>query len=246
MKPKDIPQHPPKDLPQQAPQEPSQQLPLVGNDELRRWSQALAGIARTGLAFTKNGYERERFEEVLHVAADMAAVLSGGWGPNRFVEEWMKSVGEGIAGYVTPKVAVGAVVSNENGEILLIQRADSGIWLYPTGWADVGYSPSEIVVKEVEEETGIICEVQRPIAIHDGMRRGFTTVPMYSLVFLCRAVGGQLTPHPLECADLGFFGPNNLPAKMTGNEWWLEHAFASINDETTPFLFDPPRNPPWG
>ena len=45
----------------------------------------------------------------------------------------MKSVGEGVAGYVTPKVAVGAVVGNDDGEILLVQRADSGIWLYPTG-----------------------------------------------------------------------------------------------------------------
>ena len=48
--------------------------------------------------------------------------------------------------------AVGAVVGNDDGEILLIQRADSGRWLYPTGWADVGYSASEVVVKEVAEK----------------------------------------------------------------------------------------------
>ena len=52
-------------------------------------------------------------------------------------------------------VAIGAVVGNDDGEILLVQRADSGIWLYPTGWADVGYSPAEVAVKEVEEETGL-------------------------------------------------------------------------------------------
>ena len=62
------------------------------------------------------------------------------------------------AGYVTPKVAVAAVVGNDAGEILLTQRADSGIWLYPVGWADVGYSPSEVAVKEVYEETGIEVE----------------------------------------------------------------------------------------
>ena len=75
----------------------------------------------------------------------------------------MESIGEGVPGYVTPKVAIGAVVGNDEGEILLVQRADSGVWLYPTGWADVGYSPAEVAVKEVEEETGIHCEpVQRP------------------------------------------------------------------------------------
>ena len=42
------------------------------------------------------------------------------------VEEWLKMVGEGVAGYVTPKVAVGAVVGNDAGEILLIQRGDTG------------------------------------------------------------------------------------------------------------------------
>ncbi len=219
--------------------------PVVGEDDLRRWSEALAGIARTGLAFTDNQYEQERFEEVLHVAADMAATLSAGWTPDNFVAEWMKSVGDGVPGYVTPKVAVGAVVGNDHGEILLVQRADSGVWLYPTGWADVGYSPSEVVVKEVQEETGIECEVERPIAIHDGLRRGFTTVPMYSMVFLCRAVGGQLDPHPLECRDVGFFGPHNLPDGVHGSDWWLSHSFSAIRGEPIEFLFDHPRTPPW-
>ena len=108
----------------------------------------------------------------------------------------MKGVGEGVAGYVTPKVAVGAVVHNDAGEILLVQRADSGIWLYPTGWADVGYSASEIAVKEVKEETGIDCTPVRLIALLDGLRLGFTSVPLYSLVFLCRATGGELDGPP--------------------------------------------------
>jgi hypothetical protein len=54
----------------------------------------------------------------------------------------MQSVGDGVAGYVTPKVAVGAVVHNDGRRDPPVQRADSGIWLYPTGWADVGYSAS--------------------------------------------------------------------------------------------------------
>ena len=106
----------------------------------------------------------------------------------------MATVGKGVPGYVTPKVAVGAAVGNDKGELLLIQRADSGIWLYPTGWCDVGYSAAEVVVKEVEEETGIEVEPIRLIAVLDGLRLGFTRVPLYSLLFYCRAVGGSLTP----------------------------------------------------
>ena len=166
--------------------------------DLIRWSEALAGIAKTGLGFTESLYERERFEEVLAVAADIAHAAAGDFDPDHQIEEWLGQVGQGVPGYVTPKVGVAAVVGNDKGEILLVQRADSGIWLYPTGWADIGYSASEVAVKEVREETGIECEVLRMIGVLDGLRLGFTRVPMYLLVFHCRAVGGALERHPLE------------------------------------------------
>ena len=124
----------------------------------------------------------------------------------------MSQVGEGVAGYVTPKVAVGAAVGNDKGEMLLVQRADSGVWLYPTGWADVGYSAAEVVVKEVLEETGIEAEPVRLIAVLDGLRLGFTRIPLYSLVFQCRAIGGELKAHPLECREVGWFALDSLPA----------------------------------
>jgi ADP-ribose pyrophosphatase YjhB (NUDIX family) len=157
----------------------------------------------------------------------------------------MATIGNGVPGYVTPKIAVGAVVGNDHGEILLVQRADSGIWLYPTGWADVGYSASEVVVKEVHEETGIEVEVERLIAVLDGLRLGFTRVPLYSLIFHCRAVGGALERHPLECADVGWFGPGDLPEPLAGYSLWGERAFAAIRGEPLDVMFDRPRTPPW-
>src|SRR3954451_1413360 len=175
----------------------------VSAQDLVRWSEALSGIARTGLGFTESLYERERFEEILKVAADMRVAAGHELESEVLLEEWMKIVGSGVPGYVTPKVAVGAVVGNDRGEILLVQRGDSGVWLYPTGWADVGYSASEVVVKEVLEETGIEAEPIRLMAVLDGMRMGFTSIPLYSLVFHCRAVGGTLQAHPLECRDVG-------------------------------------------
>ena len=168
--------------------------------DLVRWSESLAAIARTGLGFTESLYERERFEEVLHVAGDIKAAADEALEVRRerdhFVQEWMESIGEGVPGYVTPKVAIGAVVGNEAGEILLVRRADSGVWLYPTGWADVGYSPSEVVVKEVHEETGIHCDPVQLLAVIDGQRMGFTRFAMYLLLFHCTATGGDLARPP--------------------------------------------------
>ena len=213
-----------------------------------RWAETLAAIARTGLGFTKVLYERERFEEVLKVAAEIRYSASSGnddLEPDERVKEWLATVGSGVAGYVTPKVTVGAVVGNDEEELLLVQRADSGRWLYPTGWADVGYSASEVVVKEVVEETGIACEVVQPIAILDGMRLGFTGIPLYSLVFHCRMTGGELRPHPLECSDVGFFAEGDLPEGTVAPDQWADQAFAAIRGEPVEVNFDRPRDPVW-
>lgn len=215
---------------------------------LLRWSESLAAIARTGLGFTESLYERERFEEILRVAADIRAAADGepaSAGTDGLVEEWMRQVGKGVPGYVTPKVAVGAAVGNDEGQLLLIQRADSGVWLYPTGWCDVGYSAAEVVVKEVKEETGIDAEPVRLIAVLDGLRLGFTRVPLYSLVFHCRAVGGKLEPHPLECRDVGWFAEGALPSPLAGVERWGEHVFAALRGEHRDVLYDRVREPMW-
>ena len=172
--------------------------PPISAVDLLRWAETLSGIARTGLGFTQSLYEKERFEEVLKVAADIRAAAIEEAESDVLFEEWLATVGEGVAGYVTPKVAVAAIVGNDRGEILLTQRSDSGVWLYPVGWADVGYSPAEIAIKEVYEETGIEVEVKSLVAVFDGLRLGFARLPMYSIVFHCRVLGGELRGHPLE------------------------------------------------
>ncbi len=227
-----------------TPQGRSEPRPASEADILR-WAETLAGIARTGLGFTESLYERERFEEVLAVAADIKAHSTVGIDTDHQVQEWLDRVGSGVAGYVTPKITVGAVVGDDAGRLLLVQRLDSGYWLYPTGWADVGYSPSEIAVKEVIEETGIECEVVRPIAVLDGMRRGYTRIPLVSVVFHCRMTGGELKPHPLECSDVGFFAEDDLPDPTARADLWAPMAFSAIRGEPVEVMFDKPRDAPW-
>jgi ADP-ribose pyrophosphatase YjhB (NUDIX family) len=225
-----------------------------GAAALHRWSETLASIAKTGLGFTDNNFEAERYEEILAVAADIRVAAdhlsderteAESVAADELKASWLRNVGSGVPGYVTPKVAIGAVVGDDQGRLLLIQRADSGVWLYPTGWADVGYSPAEVAIKEVQEETGIQCEVIRPLAILDGLRAGFSRVPLYSLVFLCRAVGGTLSPHPQECLDAGWFGRDELPEPIASFDRWGESAFAAIAGLEDGVLFDQPRNPVW-
>lgn len=220
--------------------------------DLARWSDTLAAIARTGLGFSDSLFERERYEEILHVAADIKAVASElveqvevRREADHFVQEWLDNVGEGVPGYITPKVAIGAVVGNDAGQMLLVQRADSGVWLYPTGWADVGYSPAEVAVKEVAEETGVECEPQRLLAVIDGQRMGFSRFAMYMLLFHCHATGGELSGHPLEVSDVGWFSERTLPEATVGAQWWGPMAFAAIRGDEIQTSFDPVRSPVW-
>ena len=236
------PNEPTHDPAHQPTHDPAHQVSAV---DLVRWAETLSGIARTGLGFTQSLYEKERFEEVLKVASDIRAAAIEEAEADALFEEWLSTVGEGVAGYVTPKVAVAAIVANDNKEILLTQRADSGVWLYPVGWADVGYSPAEVAVKEVFEETGIEVEVESLIACFDGLRLGFARLPMYSLLFHCRVVGGELKGHPLETRDVGFYGRDALPWPLAGAGRWLDTAFAAIDGEGRACDFDLPRDPPW-
>ena len=216
---------------------------------LVRWSETLAAIARTGMAFTQSLYEKERYEEVLKVAGDIKASIEDAIETQReqdhFVQEWMESIGEGVPGYVTPKVAVGAIVGNDDGDILLIRRRESGVWLYPTGWADVGYSPAEVAMKEVEEEAGIIAEPVQLLGVVDGMRMGFSRFGMYMLVFHLHAVGGELAGHPLETSGVGWFKRDALPDPTAGVQWWGDMAFNAIAGHRGAATFDEPRPDIW-
>ncbi len=215
----------------------------MDNRAVLAWSSRLAAIAQTGLAFTESLYERERYEEVILVASEMRArALGNGNEPVEFFEEFLAGVGKGVPGYVTPKCAVGAVVVDADRRLLLVKRSDSGIWLYPTGWTDVGYSPSEVVVKEVREETGIDVVPGRLLAVVDGMQRGAVSNPWYSLVFLCDPRDGTLVGHPLEVLDVGWFGRENLPESFRALAAlpWLSWIFDGRDAPALPY-FDPAR-----
>ena len=213
--------------------------------DLLRWAETLSAVARTGMGFTQSLYEKERFEEVLKVAADIRAAAIEEAEADALFEDWVLSVGHGVQGYVTPKVAVAAIVANERGELLLTQRSDSGVWLYPVGYADVGYSPCEVAIKEVYEETGIECEPVSLITVLDGLRLGFTHMPLYTLVFHCRMLGGELRGHPLETRAVGFYPRDGLPQPLAGAHRWGDIAFRAIDGEVLAADFDLPRTPPW-
>lgn len=209
------------------------------------WTQRLRAIAMTGLAFEPQLYDRERYEEILKLAAEMAATQSDLRADDQLAqalyERWRSEVGAREQGYVTPKVGIGAVVFNERDELLLIKRPTTGNWLYPTGWADVGYVAARVAVKEVLEETGLHITPLRLIAVYDNSRFVSNTpdIHFWSLTFYCRLDGGELQGHPLETLDVGFFARDRLPAPLSRQGLpWVEHAFAAHRGEMREVYFE--------
>ena len=92
---------------------------------------------------------------------------------------------------------------------------------------------------------GIEVEAVRLIGVLDGMRLGASRIPLYSLLFFCRATGGSLNIHPLECTDAGWFSRDELPSPTLGAERWAEPIFAAIDGENRDVFYDDLRRPVW-
>lgn len=185
--------------------------------ELARFVERIVAIARTGLAFKPDGYDAERYEELLTEASRLNAMLLGTNedAANEVRRRWRESVGGAYDGYVTAAVGVGAIVFNRGQEVLMMKRL-SGRWWYPTGFCDVGISPAENAAKEVREELGLIVRPVRLMAVLDSLKTGSAARHTYSMLFECEIEGGELRASPLEATEAGFFPLDELPQPLHG------------------------------
>jgi ADP-ribose pyrophosphatase YjhB (NUDIX family) len=171
-----------------------------------QWGKALQAIAQSGLAYTENPFDRERYEVILELAAEIMADHSSAEATH--IAELFK----GQTGYATPKVDVRGVVFHE-GRILLVRERDDARWTLPGGWADVNESASEAVVRETREESGFETVAVKLLAVYDRSKhpheRAFP-FHIYKHFFLCELTGGEPTTG-IETSDVGFFAEESLP-----------------------------------
>jgi ADP-ribose pyrophosphatase YjhB (NUDIX family) len=174
--------------------------------ELINLAARIRASSQIALAYSQNEFEIERCKELLEISDQMVSIVSGA-SPDEIASCYLMT-----KEYVTPKVDVRAVVFNDKGEILLVQERMDGNWSMPGGWADVGFAPSEVAVKETKEEAGLDVRVERLLAIMD--KRCHNHPPgsfyIYKIFFLCKILGGTLS-HTFDILDQGFFPLDNLP-----------------------------------
>lgn len=170
-------------------------------------ARELSAMAQTGLHFTKNPYDRERYERLRHISSEMLKNSSNLTFED--IYEWSKAE----FGYATPKVDVRAFIVSE-GKILLIREDnDNGRWTLPGGWADVNESPSESIIREVEEESGYRVECKGLLAVLDREKQGHLPpfpYHVYKLFFHCEITGGTAKANR-ESSQCDFFDVDSLP-----------------------------------
>jgi ADP-ribose pyrophosphatase YjhB (NUDIX family) len=193
------------------------------------WARRLQAIAQSGLAYSPNQYDLDRYEAVREIAAEMmAAGSASSVAP-------IRDLFAGQTGYATPKVDMRAAVFREN-RILLVQESEDGAWSLPGGWADVGESPAEATVREVREESGYETRAVKLLAVYDRNRHGHPPIPFhaYKLFFRCELIGGEPALSN-ETTGVDWFGEDRLPPLST-----MRVTAAQIRR-----FFEHYRNPKW-
>jgi ADP-ribose pyrophosphatase YjhB (NUDIX family) len=176
-----------------------------------RIARELRAIAQTGLTFTTDRFDRQRYERVRELAASMLAQGSG----EQF-EVIIEILREGW-GYATPKVDVRGAAFVD-GRVLLVREISDGHWTLPGGWADVNQSAAECVVREIAEESGFLARARKLAAVRDYQRSGHpprNVDSIYKMFFICEITGGAARAS-VETSEVAFFARDALPSLSLG------------------------------
>lgn len=199
------------------------------------WARKIRALAQAGLHFTRDPYDRERYQHLQDIADEMLAARTGA------TKEEVRHAFAVERGYPTPKVDVRAAVFDDGGRLLFVLEKSTGLWTLPGGWADVGSSPAEMAARETLEEAGLEVRPEKLLAVHDKARQAHpsSVFYVYKLFFRCRLLGGRPRVNH-ETAGVAFFGRHEIPAldteRTTAGQ--VERMFAHHDDPDLPTDFD--------
>jgi ADP-ribose pyrophosphatase YjhB (NUDIX family) len=175
------------------------------------WTRAMQALAQSGLAFTRDHYDRERYQQLRALAAEIMARHTG-----REVRD-IEVMFTQQTGYATPKLGVRGAVFRDDRILLVRETADEHRWTLPGGWADVNESPAEAVAREVREEAGVDVRARKLAAVWDRARHPHEAVSpfhVWRLFFLCEIIAGEPQCGP-ETSEVAFFAERELPAELS-------------------------------
>ena len=166
----------------------------------------IKSLSDTGLIYAQNEYEKERFAELRSISLKLLGIVSNE--PFLVLTDFFMPDKD----YPTPKVDIRGLALNKAKEILLVKEKLDGKWSLPGGCGDIGFSPSEVIKKEILEETGLNSRVLRLLAIYDKKCHPHPPQPfyVYKLVFLCEILPGKFNAS-FDIEEARYFNINSLP-----------------------------------
>jgi len=189
--------------------------------------EELRAIAKLGLNYTKDSYDRERYKRLLQLSATQYSELSGLSADvvqDRFKQD---------LGHITPKVGVNGAIFSDSGQLLLTRRADDNLWELPGGWVEVCESPQQALSREMKEEIGLEVEIKHCMDVFARMP-GLFGQPHTSchLLFHCisRSAKGREYVLNDEVVDIGYFDldsdidwhRDHEEMAIIASNWWLK------------------------
>lgn len=165
--------------------------------------QRMLAITDTGLTYSKDPYDRERYEDLRQI---LWSVLQD---QTELDQEELTAILKPTGSYATPLMDVRAWIVQDQ-KICLVRGQGEDTWALPGGFGEVGYSPKENIRKEVQEETGFMAEVGSLLAVFDTNRFQLQNKQYAKFVFACQLLDGHFQENQ-EVAELGFFDIENLP-----------------------------------
>ena len=172
--------------------------------DFAKYLQRMIALTYTGLTFTKDPFDRERYQDLRSLLSEMLNQASD------LDAEEVAEVLKPTSAYATPLMDVRAWII-EDEKICLVRGQGENDWALPGGFGEVGYSPTENILKEIEEETGFEAKVERLLAVFDTNRFQLQSKQYAKFVFECKLLDGQFQKNQ-EIADLQFFALDQLPA----------------------------------
>lgn len=169
-------------------------------------TKRVKALADTGSIYAQNEYDKERYNELQAISLEMLSIVAEK--PLSVLHDFFMPSKD----YPTPKVDVRGLVLNGAKEILLVKEKLDGKWSLPGGWGEIGFSPSEVIVKEIKEETGLTARVSRLLAVYDKKCHPHPPQPfyVYKIVFLCKIVEGDIRTS-FDIHEARYFDLKNLP-----------------------------------
>jgi ADP-ribose pyrophosphatase YjhB (NUDIX family) len=161
-------------------------------------------LAQTGIRYTKNPFDMERYQKLLDIATQEYSEFTG------LETEVLKERFNKDLGYATPKVGVNGILFDEHGRLLVEHRSDDFLWGLPGGWVDVGEDPETAMKREFWEEARLMVEPVEIIKFF-AVPAGQFEQPHSSVVvlYLCKYISGNIETS-IESLEIKFVDPTEI------------------------------------